>query len=213
MNTTGPLPARKNNKSSMVIKPFVTCAACGRMGNSCCTFRGERFCDTPTLVSPTEIDRILAAFPLIDKKKAFCEKLNTQHFLEKIMDLFPDEKAHITSAYSLNKTHMELATSDTGCRFYTDTGCALPRPARPLFCRIYPFWFIHDTPMVFFDEKCLVLENCGTADDIYQALGTTPDRIRRMFIRLRTEWEITPCLQTGSPKTTDNTQKDFSSTA
>lgn len=197
----------------MAEKPFATCAICGDMGNSCCTFREGQACDTPTLVSNDEIKRILDVFPLIDKKKAFCEKPNTVSFLSDMKDLFPDHEQQLINAYTLNKKHSELAASDTGCRFYTTTGCALPRPVRPLFCKIYPFWFIHDKPMIFLDKKCLVLQNCSTADDIYHALGTNPSRIRQLFDQLCKEWQITPHLQTASTRATGDTCNGIAPTA
>ncbi len=179
----------KPRLSTPIANPSI-CAQCYEKGQSCCTYRKNTTYDMITIISKFEINRILQVFPRLNRSKAFVEKTNTKTFEHNVEELFPDRSDAVMRSFMPGKTHFELSTTEKGCRFLTPKGCVLPRDARPLFCRIYPFWFRNNEAMVFFDTHCLAIKNCSTIQEVYLAIGTNPSVVKKIFIQLCCEWGL-----------------------
>ena len=76
-------------------------------------------------------------------------------------------------------------TQDDACIFLGPTGCSLPIEARPLYCRLFPFWF---TPggqlMVLISSECLAQKNARSGREVLANMGETKKHLRGLFTRL-----------------------------
>lgn len=71
------------------------------------------------------------------------------------------------------------------CVFLTDQGCRLPTAARPLYCRLYPFWVnSHGRLMVLMSETCLAQRGARSWREVMKRLGQDEAELRRLFARL-----------------------------
>lgn len=71
------------------------------------------------------------------------------------------------------------------CVFLSPQGCDLPTPARPLYCRLYPFWLNpHGRLMVLRSERCLAQERARSWREVMLRLGQDEQTLRRLFARM-----------------------------
>ncbi|ADK84224.1 hypothetical protein Deba_0854 [Desulfarculus baarsii DSM 2075] len=75
--------------------------------------------------------------------------------------------------------------ADGSCYFLGPAGCQLPVAARPIYCRLYPFWF---TPggrlMVLGSRTCLAQQGARRVSEVLARLGQNEADLRRLFRRL-----------------------------
>ncbi|MCP3941162.1 MAG: hypothetical protein GY710_06745 [Desulfobacteraceae bacterium] len=166
------------------------CKRCDSMDRSCCTLRAENNEGLPAPVSGPEIKKILNLFK--DKKRSdFLDKrINSPQFIGQMSILFPDMAESINNVFPVDGSHFDLKTQEDACIFKDANGCLLPDDARPLFCRIYPFWFFDDKPNIFQDPNCLALENCQTISEVVLCLGTKPERLKQIHGLICENWGL-----------------------
>ncbi len=71
------------------------------------------------------------------------------------------------------------------CVFLSARGCRLPAPARPLYCRLYPFWINpHGRLMVLRSERCLAQEGARSWREVMLRLGQDEANLRGLFAYL-----------------------------
>lgn len=81
---------------------------------------------------------------------------------------------------------IRLRVDESGtCCFLGSQGCTLPTEARPLYCRLYPFWFTPDGRlMVLGSPTCLAQENAQNWKEVLARLAQNIDELRELFARL-----------------------------
>lgn len=172
------------------------CARCARHGRTCCQLdtAGESVCFP---VSAMEWERVLEA--LGSEQGAFVQEPNTPPFLDAMRRLFPGEDAAVEALFPSHKFHLRLATSATGqCLFLSAKGCALPREARPYYCRLFPFWFQGDRLTLFNAPGCQALREGGLRGEVLDLLGLSEPEARTLHGRLRLAWGLPP--RPGMPR-------------
>jgi Fe-S-cluster containining protein len=166
------------------------CSQCDSMNRSCCTLRVENNEGLPAPVSELEIKRILSVLE-DNKREDFLDvQTNSSQFVNQMSLLFPNMPESIQKAFPLNENHFEIKTLEDSCFFKDDNGCLLPDEARPHFCRIYPFWFFGEEPLIFQDESCLALENCGTIGEVLLSLGTNSETLKQIHSLICEDWGL-----------------------
>lgn len=72
------------------------------------------------------------------------------------------------------------------CVFLSERGCRLPTGARPLYCRLYPFWVNpHDRLMVLTSPICLAQKGARSWREVLKRLGQDEAELRRLFADLQ----------------------------
>jgi len=178
-------------KSKAVTNPHI-CSQCDSTCNSCCTLRSETPEDMPTPISEPEIFRIMTTLKISSRQEIVDKRSNSPLFTSQMGALFPNVPDLVSEVFPEEKNHYELKTVNSACLFLSEKGCTLPNRARPLLCRIYPFWFFDDQPQIFQDPRCLALGTCKTVPELYLALGTNPDTLRGIYSQLCQEWGVHP---------------------
>ncbi len=77
-----------------------------------------------------------------------------------------------------------IITPQGACLFLGPQGCALPQEARPLYCRLYPFWINpHGRLMVLANPQCLAQQNARSWREALKRLGQDEPSLRALFAR------------------------------
>lgn len=72
------------------------------------------------------------------------------------------------------------------CCFLGPEGCRLPREARPLYCRLYPFFVNpHGRLMVLHSPACLAQQGARSWREVLKRLGQDEATVRELFGRLQ----------------------------
>ena len=166
------------------------CSQCDKVYGSCCKLRKDSRDDMPAPISEPEIQKILKTVTNQFREDLFETKENSPVFINQMAALFPDMAHFLDKIFPLNKTHYQLKTIGNACIFLSATGCTLPDHARPLFCRIYPFWFFDDQPQIFQDHCCLAIQKCKTIPELLLSLGTTSENLRQTHRQILQCWEF-----------------------
>ena len=166
------------------------CRQCDTKGQSCCSLNAECKGTFRAPVSDGEIGRILNHFTNRKSEELFESRFNSQTFMERISALFPDMEDAVRKAFQTGDTHHELKTENGSCVLKDANGCLLPDKIRPLFCRIYPFWFFGEEPQIFLDPNCIALSSSKTIPEVFLCLGTTPERLKLIYSRLCHDWGL-----------------------
>jgi hypothetical protein len=163
------------------------CARCAQRFGSCCRLEPgqEEYCFP---LSAAEHAGMTAAGA---KPEHFAAQENTAAFVENLCRLFPGEEAALRALFPLGDAHERLAITPAGtCGLLGESGCGLPRAARPLYCLLYPFWIRGGLLMYFEFERCLaLLEGCG-AGSLMRRLGMVEAGIRTLHNDLRMAWGL-----------------------
>jgi Fe-S-cluster containining protein len=110
----------------------------------------------------------------------FVSAANTPGFVEQLALLIPDRA--VRTAFSPEGSHWRLATTDAGhCVFLGPAGCALPRSARPMYCRLFPLWSFQGRLTWFTAQECLASEECVSLKSMLRAMRTDSDEVRALF--------------------------------
>ena len=163
------------------------CRRCAESSGTCCT------------LSPGEEEY---CFPLSGRERAdmeaagaepdsFSPQANTQAFLDNICRLFPGEVAKIQALFPAGGSHDRLAVSPDGaCLLLGPNGCSLPRAARPLYCRLFPFWVRTGRQMYFEFKDCQALRESRGGAGLLKRLGMTEQGVFDLYHRLREAWGL-----------------------
>lgn len=171
------------------------CKKCFQNQTSCCTLKPdnpEKMMIPP--VSVPEISRILAHINGTRIDDIVSPKPNSAFYAKQMVNLFPDMKDDIYDRFPIDNYHYELKTNGNSCALLGKQGCMLPKDLRPHFCRIYPFWFFDEEPLLFQDSECLALKSCNTMTEAFLALGTTPDQLKQIHNQICQDWDLQPAL-------------------
>ncbi len=72
------------------------------------------------------------------------------------------------------------------CVFLGPEGCRLPSQSRPLYCRLYPFWFKPSGGlMILLSETCLAQERASSVDEVLARMGADKAELKELFSRLK----------------------------
>lgn len=120
------------------------------------------------------------------------KEANSPAFVQAMCNLFPREDKLVKEVFPPGGIHLRLSLRpDGGCAFLSEYGCALPRQARPWFCRLFPFWVVAGRVQCFQDENCLaVRENGDNFIAIMGAFDTSAPDLLDHYTRLRDDWGV-----------------------
>lgn len=151
------------------------CATCHDQGRGCCTLgsAGEREMFPLTL---TEVEVIAKSTRLkpVDFLVADRPPKEFVDFAQRLHPLFgrcmPDG------------IRLRLRITAGQCSLLGPQGCRLPSFSRPLYCRLYPFFFDPDDRlMVLISERCLAQEGARTWREVLVRMNENEENLRRLF--------------------------------
>lgn len=163
------------------------CARCARHGGTCCTLRPgeEEYCFP---VSAAERVAMEAAGA---RPEHFIRQENTPAFVANLARLFPGEDARLARLFPPRGEHDRLAILPGGaCALLGPEGCLLPRGARPLYCRLFPFWIAEGRRLFFEMESCQAQRERRGGAGLEGVFGITGKDIRGLYATLRTAWGL-----------------------
>ncbi|WP_320008000.1 YkgJ family cysteine cluster protein [Maridesulfovibrio sp.] len=169
--------------------PFV-CARCAAKGPTCCELTPgcEEVCFP---VSDYERERILECVP---DSGGFVLQVNTPVFIENMFTLFPGQRRKVKELFPPGGTHYRLEVDFGGkCLFLGSKGCIIPKKARPLYCRLFPFWMDANGRITLLEViTCLAQQENKTPGKLFKALGITQSEVRELHSQLRVAWGFYP---------------------
>lgn len=122
----------------------------------------------------------------------FHSQANSAGFLDNLCRLFPGEAEQVRALFPAGGVHDRLAVSLTGeCLLLGPQGCSLPREARPLYCRLFPFWIRAGRQMYFEFKECQALRESRGGAGLLKRLGMTETGVFDLYHRLREAWGLT----------------------
>lgn len=165
------------------------CARCAACGPTCCRLTpGQEDLCFP--VSEIERQRIVEFGP---KKSGLTGAPNSKSFLDNLMRLFPRDRAHLDRLFPPHGEHLRLATRPDGsCSFLGSAGCALPREARPYYCRLFPFWVSAGAVTAFEAKGCLAFAEGRTVNGMLSSLSMSRVMVLELHGRMRMAWGMAP---------------------
>jgi Fe-S-cluster containining protein len=114
------------------------------------------------------------------------------HFI--VQDTVPDKyrkslSTHIHPIFDKlyhNNTRYKLKIIDQKCIFLSRSGCKLPVEIRPLYCRIYPFWFsANGNIMVLSSQQCLAQSKSTLSWKVVnEHFGYSEDYLKSIFAQI-----------------------------
>jgi len=163
------------------------CARCALHGGTCCALLpGEEELCFP--VSAVERARMEAAGA---RPEHFTRQANTRGFVENMARLFPGDEAALARLFPPQGGHDRLSILPGGaCALLNFDGCALPREARPLYCRLFPFWMQGGRTLYFEMESCQAQRERRGGAGLGGILGMTGKDIHGLYASLRTAWGL-----------------------
>ena len=182
-------------------KDAFICARCAASGPTCCRLvPGQEDLCFP--VSEIERQRIVEYGP---KKGGLTGAPNSKSFLDNLLRLFPRDRTHIISLFPSHGEHLRMATKSGGrCAFLGASGCALPREARPYYCRLFPFWVSAGAVTAFEAKECLGFVEGRTVQGMLHLLGMSRALVLELHGRMRMAWGMIPGddgEEPGKPRT------------
>ncbi len=166
------------------------CAICAQNGPTCCQLGQAK----PTFsfpISGVEKEAISAC----DRWQDTCftvRAANSTRFLSRLKNLFPNDLDRIQVLYPEHGRHEHLSTDGQGrCIFLGLLGCLLPGKARPLYCRIFPFWVIGSRVAFFPFEFCQAQKGARSVNKVmmtfknehFPDIFSIPRVARRLAVR------------------------------
>lgn len=155
------------------------CALCHQQGHGCCQASAEGQAQMFGLTQG-EVALISQASGL--EPEEFCLTDQAEPwFLEFLASIHP---VFLQTMPGGRRLRLRL-DDDYRCVFLSATGCRLPTPARPLYCRLYPFWVNpYDRLMVLTSPTCLAQKDARSWREVLKRLGQDEEELRRLFARL-----------------------------
>jgi len=163
------------------------CARCAQHSGTCCTLKPgqEEHCFP---LSPLERSRMETAGAT---EEHFARQANTDAFVDNVCRLFPGEVKTIIALFPPGAAHDRLAIAEDGaCMLLGPAGCLLPRPARPLYCRLFPFWIRAGRELYFEFGQCEAQHEAGGGASLMRRLGMTSENVRQTYRELRKAWGL-----------------------
>jgi Fe-S-cluster containining protein len=163
------------------------CARCAERCGTCCTLKPgqEEFCFP---LSRREREAMEAAGATAEH---FARQENTAGFRDNVSRLFPGEAEAIDALFPAQGAHDRLALLEGGaCALLGPMGCLLPRAARPLYCRLFPFWIRAGRELFFEFEECEAQREAGGGASLMRRLGVTSEDVRKTYRELRMAWGL-----------------------
>ena len=163
------------------------CAMCSTVYGSCCIACGDDDIHH-TFVSEQEA-AVIAGLPVSDDGDPLMSEVNDEVFIKRIGSIFPDRLENVVRAFPLNKKHRSLSVDCFGrCTLLGENGCILAGKEKPLFCRIYPFWFINGVLVTFNNDRCLALRESGDIKELIDVFGTDEAALRDTYGVIVSTW-------------------------
>jgi Fe-S-cluster containining protein len=114
---------------------------------------------------------------------------NSVRFLSRLKNLFPDDLERIQALYPEHDRHEHLSTDgQRRCIFLGPKGCLLPGKARPLYCRLFPFWVIGGRVAFFPFEFCQAQKGAKSLNKVKRRLKMNTSQIFSLYQELRGAW-------------------------
>jgi Fe-S-cluster containining protein len=129
------------------------CAICAQNGPTCCQLGQEK----PNFSFPiTGVEKeTISACDGWQDTGFTVRAANSTRFLSRLKNLFPNDLDRIQVLYPEHGRHEHLSTDGQGCCIFLGLlGCLLPGKARPLYCKLFPFWVIGGRVAFFPFESC-----------------------------------------------------------
>jgi Fe-S-cluster containining protein len=166
------------------------CSRCAAKGQTCCELTpGQEEQCFP--LSEVERHRIVEYLGL--DRGAFTPEPNSGAFRANLHRLFPNERRVVDALFPETDRHLRLSVDAAGrCVFLQGHGCLLPRPVRPYYCRLFPFWVAAGRVTAFAAAECLVHRQGRTVSAMLTLLGATEAQTRELHGRLRLAWGLPP---------------------
>ena len=156
-----------------------TCAACHAQGLGCCRLGAE---GTARMFGLTrgEVEVIAQASGLEPEKFVVSDRASSE-FLADLAAIHP---LFLQTMPGGGRLRLAVAP-DGACVFLGPRGCKLPAEVRPLYCRLYPFWFSQDGRlMVLISQHCLAQKGARSWREVLARLGENQEHLRGLFTRL-----------------------------
>ena len=167
------------------------CRSCAEAGTCCCRTDPD-FTHLNFPLSDPEWQRLLPYAGLADDAIRTAEP-NRPDFIASMRTLFPRDKKHIDLLFPQDGAHYALRTrADGSCVFLGETGCQLPRSARPWYCLLFPVWMVESSLTLFTSEHCLIVQNARSPAHGVALLEQHPVQIRELYHSLRLDWGLAP---------------------
>lgn len=168
------------------------CRRCALTEPTCCSCRpGEEELLPP--ISLFELARMLASRIRASEEDYVVLVANSPAFLKQMGRLFPGQRQTLGRIFPQDGQHLRLRLDQTNrCALLGPAGCLLPVRARPLICRLYPFWFAGEKILVFNNPHCQALRENRNITALHQAFGTSEDKLRRLYLQLCQELGLKP---------------------
>ncbi len=176
------------NIHSVTTKTFI-CATCAQNGPTCCQLgQGKANFSFPLSGVEKEIisacDRWQGTFFTVRVP-------NSTRFISRLKNLFPNDLDRIQVLYPGRGSHEHLSTNERGhCVFLGPMGCLLPGKARPLYCRLFPFWVIGDRVAFFPFDLCQAQEGARSVRKVMRRLKMNTCQILSLYHELRNAWVL-----------------------
>ncbi len=164
------------------------CAICAQNGPTCCQL-GQRQADSSFPISYVEKEIISAC----DRWQGTCFTVrvpNSIRFLSRLKNLFPNnDPDRIQALYPEHGRHKHLSTDERGrCVFLGPKGCLLPGKARPLYCRLFPFWVVGGRTAFFPFALCQAQKGARSVSNVMRRLKMNTFQILSLYQQLRCAW-------------------------
>ena len=166
------------------------CACCAEAGPTCCelTAGQEELCFP---ISEMERRRIVDFLGL--DRGVFALEPNSGAFRANLRRLFPRERKAVEAFFPEGGRHLRLSVDGSGrCVFLRSDGCCLPRPVRPYYCRLFPFWVAGGRVTAFAAAGCLVHRQGRGVAGMLVLLDSTEAQACELHGRLRLAWGFPP---------------------
>lgn len=174
------------NIHSASIKTTI-CAICAQNGPTCCRL-GQGLADFSFPLSGVETEIISDC----DSWPGMCFTVrvpNSTRFISRLKNLFPNDLDRIQALYPEHGRHEHLSTDERArCVFLGPAGCLLPDKARPLYCRLFPFWVIGGRVAFFPLEFCQAQKGARSVNEVMRRLKMDTSQIFILYHELRNAW-------------------------
>lgn len=166
------------------------CGQCAAAGPTCCTLTpGQEELCFP--VSDMERIRLVEQVGL--SLGAFTPEANSGAFVANLVRLFPRDRDSLVRLFPEGGRHLRLSVDRSGnCVFLRADGCCLPRPVRPYYCRLFPFWLAGTRVTAFAAPGCQVHRQGRTVARMLALLDFSEAEVRDLHGRLRLAWGLPP---------------------
>lgn len=154
------------------------CAQCSRVYPTCCQLGpgNERPCFP---LSPRETDNLQKH---LQSDEFLVRETTSQELVQGMIHLLPEHKSKIKSIFAPGTCHLRLKTLSNGkCVLLSEHGCVLPESLRPVYCKLYPFWFYGRRLTYLADDNCLAQHKAGNIRSLLKLFGAKPEELKRDF--------------------------------